>query len=302
MDEPRREVVPELALDWVARATGGRVLSSERLPGGLASSVSGVRVGSPSGASREFVLRRFTREDWTEPDLARREATALRAVAGLGVATPSLVAVDETGEAAGFPAVLMTRLPGRPQLAPSDVAPWLRSLAAILPALHDAASARAGLVREYAPYTAAGEFRVPGWAQRRGSWERALEVLGEGLPDCSEVAIHRDFHPANVLFDGGVVSGWVDWTNACRGPGGVDVAHCRLNLAALLGPDVAAGFAEAWQAEGGETHDPRWDVLQCLDVGWDGYPPWDELGAHPPALAVQRARVEEHVCRLVAHC
>jgi len=302
MDESLREAAPDVALAWVARAAGVQVLGSERLPGGLASSVHGIRVQSRSGAVRELVLRRFTRPDWTEPDLAGREATALRAVSGVGVPTPSLVAVDETGEAAGFPAVLMSRLLGRPQLAPPDVDGWLRSLATVLPPLHDSSSAREGLEREYAPYTSASGWSVPDWAQRRGGWERALEVLGRGLPAVRRVGIHRDFHPANVLLEDGVVSGLVDWTNACRGPGGVDVAHCALNLAALYGPDMASAFTGVWQAEAGATHDPRWDLLQCLDVGWDGYAPWRELGASPPALSVQRTRVEEHICRAAAHC
>ena len=45
---------------------------------------------------------------------------------------------------------------------------------------------------------------------------------------------HRDYHPGNVLWSRGQVSGVVDWTHACHGAPAVDVAHCALNLARLV--------------------------------------------------------------------
>jgi aminoglycoside phosphotransferase (APT) family kinase protein len=301
MREAGQQAPPRAALSWVAGVAGGPVREVQPLPGGIASSVHAIAVELPGGARRELVLRRFTRRDWHEPDLARREARALRAVADVPIPTPALLAVDETGAETDVPAVLMSRLPGRPQLAPSSLAPWLRSLAALLPPLHESSSARAGLARDYAPYAAAG-FAVPGWALHRECWERALRVLGGGVPDAPRVAIHRDFHPANVLFERSAVTGLVDWTNACRGPQAIDVAHCRLNLAALLGPDAAEGFLLAWQAESGAVHDRRWDLVGCLDAVWTGYPGWEALGARPPSIAVQRERVEEHLRRVLEHC
>lgn len=302
MDEARKHAPPEAALAWVARETRGQVSDVQLLPGGIASSVHAVAVERPDGTRYEFVLRRFTRSDWLEPDLAEREAAALRAVGETALPTPELVAVDESGNEAGVPAVLMTRLPGRPRLTPAALEPWLRRLAALLPPLHESAAAHAGLVREYRPYTAPSEFEVPPWAKRSECWAGALGVLGACLPEAPAVAIHRDFHPANVLFEGSSVSGLVDWTNACRGPQGIDVAHCRLNLAALFGPDAAAGFLLAWEAESGAEHDPRWDLVGCFDASWNGHAGWEELGARPALLSVQRDRVEEHLCRILAHC
>ena len=62
----------------------------------------------------QLVLRLHTNDAWLaeEPDLATREAVALRALAGTPVVAPSLIAVDESGEFCGRPAVLMSLLPG----------------------------------------------------------------------------------------------------------------------------------------------------------------------------------------------
>ena len=302
MTNREEDALPARARAWAARVGGGDVVAVQRLHGGEASTVHALDLATPGGSALRCVLRRFTRRDWNEPDLAAREAAALRAVAGVAIPTPELVAFDAQGRDVGVPAVLMTRLPGVPDVAPAAPADWVESLARLLPPLHEHAAARDALPRRYAPYTAVGEFRVPGWASRHGLWDSALRVLDGGLPPFDGVAIHRDYHPANVLFSGGAVSGLVDWTNACRGPRGVDVAHCRLNLAALLGPDTADAFRAAWCAIAGREHDPRWDLVALFDASWTGYAPWVALGARPSPLSAQRARIEEHLGRVLERC
>src|SRR5258707_1164666 len=83
------------------------------------------------------------------------------------------------------------------------------------------------------------ELVPPAWSQKPAAWARAIEVLLAGPPPAPAVFIHRDYHPLNVLWQAGAISGVVDWINACRGPAGVDVAHCRTNLAQMYGPAAA---------------------------------------------------------------
>jgi aminoglycoside phosphotransferase (APT) family kinase protein len=56
-----------------------------------------------------------------------------------------------------------------------------------------------------------------------------------GPPDPSDVVVHGDLHPANVLLSrsGPVV---IDWSNAGRGPAGADVADAWLLLATAQPP------------------------------------------------------------------
>ena len=67
--------------------------------------------------------------------------------------------------------------------------------------------------------------------------------------------MHRDFHPGNVLWPHGRAS-VVDWANACRGPWGCDVAHCRDNLIRIDGQGAADRFLAEYRSLTGETLGP----------------------------------------------
>ena len=72
--------------------------------------------------------------------------------------------------------------------------------------------------------------------------------------------VHRDFHPGNVLWRRGTVTGVVDWPGACTGPAVADVAHCRVNLL-TSGTSAAQRFTVFWQQAAGAAHHPWADVV-----------------------------------------
>ena len=72
--------------------------------------------------------------------------------------------------------------------------------------------------------------------------------------------MHRDFHPGNVLWRRGTVTGVVDWPGACTGPAVADVAHCRVNLL-TFGTGAAQRFTVFWQQAAGAAHHPWADVV-----------------------------------------
>jgi aminoglycoside phosphotransferase (APT) family kinase protein len=252
-------VLSDAVTGWVHQVTGAAVRHVSELPGATSSLV--VLVGLDNGA--EFVLRLHTDDDWLarEPDLATREATALRALSGSGVVAPALVAVDEHGTVCGRPAVAMTRLPGRADL--SDASPSrLRALADALRTLHRLPPPAA--LPAYRPYLTAATRIVPPWTRVPEAWRRAIEVCAAPPPSGRVCFIHRDYHAGNVLIDGGTISGIVDWVNACAGPVEVDVAHCRLNLALVHGLATAHTFASYAATE--PRHQAYWDLVDSLDM------------------------------------
>jgi len=210
------------------------------------------------------------RLDWyaREPDLVEHEARVLELLAGSAhVAVPTLVAADERGDACDVPAVLMTPLPGRVDWDPTDMERFLRRLAEPLPVIHATRLADPNAVRPFEPYYLGRKLRPPQWTTNRTPWDRGIEVHGGPPPSHERRFIHRDYHPGNVLWRRGRVTGVVDWVNASRGAPEVDVAHCRVNLAGRFGIDVADRFLRLWQEIAGvRDYHPYWDLMSALDM------------------------------------
>ena len=252
-----RSPPPARALRWCAAAAGGAVSAVEALEGGTSSAVHGLRAGG-----RELVLRRFVRPEWLaeEPDAPRLEAAVLERLESSAVPAPRLVAVDPDGSLAGDPAVLMTRLPGAIRWAADDG--FLGRLAAVLPAVH--AVAPGPELPDYEPYALEADGPPP-WAERIDVWERAFARFHAPPATAERCLVHRDFHPGNVLWTAGAVTGVVDWASARAGSPWVDVGHCRMDLARGVGVDAADRFLELYCALIGRTgYDPFWDVAAVL--------------------------------------
>jgi len=291
-DEQTRRLLrsrpPRQALAWAGAWLGGPVISARALRGGMSSAVHLVPARRPDGRRAQAVLRRYVRPDPDEPDPAAREARALRLAGAAGVPTPALLAVDPDGTQAGVPALLMSRLPGRVDWWPSDLDRWLERLAALLPRIHGTALPPGEAVPRFAPYRQEN-YRPPGWARYPRVWERAVEISRGPAPDLPAVLLHRDFHPGNVLWRYGRVSGVVDWLGACSGPAPADVAHCRINLLAM-GAEVASRFTVRWEQVAGATYHPWGDVVTVVGFLDDLHDDWGS----------ERLLVEDMLARAIA--
>jgi aminoglycoside phosphotransferase (APT) family kinase protein len=281
-DGPTRRLLrsrpPRAALAWAEGVLGGTVLTAHALRGGTSSAVHMLEIRSTGGGLGQVVMRRYVRPELNleEPDIVKHEVDALCVAATADVPTPRLLAADLRGEDAGVPAILMSRLPGRVDWSPKNLDRWLTRLAELLPRIH-AARPGPGRLPSFVPY-AQDSYEPPGWAHRPKVWERAVEILHGPAPRLNEVFIQRDFHPGNVLWDRGAVSGVVDWQAACTGPAVADVAHCRSNLF-RYGLGAADRFTEMWESHSGQTYHPWAEVvgvmglLDCLrdDYGSDRF-------------------------------
>jgi aminoglycoside phosphotransferase (APT) family kinase protein len=251
-----RSPPPARAIAWCEDAAGVRVAAVRALHGGMSSAVHALDLAD----GRALVLRRFVRPEWLaeEPDVPFREAAALELLRDRPLPAPRLVASDPSGADAGDPAVLMTRLPGAIEWAPADLEGFLRGLAALLPAIH-ATPIGPGLPA-YEPY-ALETRRPPAWTTRPHVWERGFAVFEDRPPSDERRFIHRDFHPGNVLWTGGAVTGVVDWASTSIGARSADVGHCRVNLAGVLGLGAADRFLEHC---GMPDYHPYWDIVAAL--------------------------------------
>jgi aminoglycoside phosphotransferase (APT) family kinase protein len=283
------------AREWLARSIGAgdQLLEVVPLPGSTSSSVFLIQ-SSRGTETQRCVLRVLDNAGWLadEPDLAAHEAAALEEAQRAGLRAPRLVAYASDDAGFGAPVVLMSFLEGRIDLRPADFQAWLDGLARELAVIHQHQAG--ALAWRYETWVDKAHLAPPKWTANSHVWERAIALALTREPDTPTVFIHRDYHPTNVLWQAGAVSGVVDWINACRGPAGVDVAHCRTNLALMFGPPAADQFLDAYQAlAGGFDYNPYWDVDSVLDCCYPEpgfYPPWAQfgLGAITPAALKQR--------------
>ena len=271
-----------VAFRWLEEAVGpgSRLIQVAMMPRAQMRMLA-VDVEGAGGAVMRLVLRRYhdaerlASDPWYSP---ANEASALQLLEGTTVPAPRLIATDLEGAVFGVPTLLTTRLPGSVVTEPEDLDDYLTQMALVLPTIH-AVSAH-GRVPEYEPYVRQGELVMPAWSSRPELWEHVFAMVVGPAPPTRECFIHRDFHPWNVLWVDGRLTGIVDWPTAAWGPPGIDLARMRLDLTEL-GPDAAERFRRIHAAVTGEASDrhPFWDLLDAADFTLDAEPPADANAA-----------------------
>jgi aminoglycoside phosphotransferase len=312
--DPIRRFPTPVQLAWVERAlgSGAVVTGGRRMVGGITSSVHRLSVRTSSGTT-QVVLKRYCEpllsardlddtgaepgsailaETWAAAEaIVINESTALAAVESTTVPAPHLLGVSVDGaDSDGAPSLLMTRAPGRVELAPDDLNSWIRQLAALLPVLH-AGSADVWTGERRDP----GAIVVPQSAKRPEVWIAARNLIAENPPSAELVFTHGDYQHFNVLWTRHRLSALVDWSSSRVGPADLDVGHCRLNLAVLYSAEVAEDFLMAYESESGRRVDPWWDVHQLLsyDDSWPRFIPVQVAGRVPVDVREMTGRVEE---------
>jgi len=278
---------------WVAREVHAAVVRVRRLPGASSTAVHGLYLDD----GKRLVLRRYVWSGFLEdePIAPRRELDALLFAVAKGLPAPEVVSADVTGQEVGdgIPAILMTFLPGRAVALPD-----LSRLAEVAATIHETDPGDFG--HDYFPWYE--RVVTPPPATRRPAlWEEAIELRASAMPAYSPAFIHRDFHPGNVLWSRSRLCGVVDWANACRGPRGCDVAHCRANLIALSGHESADEFLAAYERLTGESYDPYWDLASIFEESPEHWTPLRLVATEPylaravEAITGRRSRVsQEH--------
>lgn len=289
---------------WLSRATGIPVdcLDSVQLPGSTSSAIFLIQ-DTRAPDARRCVLRVPTNMEWLayEPDLAAHEAAALEVAQQAGLPAPKLIEYSSQDVGFGVPVVLMSCLPGAIDLRPANQREWLAALARQLAAIHQHPAEQ--LDWRFNSWVDRSALTPPAWTTVPGVWERAIELWLGAVPAYRPVLIHRDYHPTNILWQHGAISAVVDWVNACRGPAGVDVAHCRMNLTLMHGMDLADQFLLLYteQADSFAYH-PYWDVDSILDLCLPEpsfYTPWQTFGLGTIAPQVLQQRADAHLERVM---
>ncbi len=210
---------------------------------------------------RRVVVKLYRDGDGTAP----LEWSRLGFAARVALPVPEPIVADLESVWFGRPAVVMSRLPGRPDLTPKDVDSSIGALAQALAKLH-----------ETPLHGAAGAVTLPprfeSWRAPAGEHDpltaAAVRAVTARLPSgtSERVLTHGDFHPGNILWQRGRITGVVDWSEARLDTRWYDLAYCRASVCVHLGPDIADRLAYAYSGLVGATCDELavYDVMCVL--------------------------------------
>jgi aminoglycoside phosphotransferase (APT) family kinase protein len=279
------------------------IAEAKPLLGGITTSV--FRIHATDG--KTYVLRVFDNEEMLEedPDSCQHEAAALLIAKQTGLKSPTLIHYEPDASVCGEALLVMQALEGSIVLKPVDRTDWLRQSAEAMAMLHRAN------IQDFAwnfqRYCNAEDTPVPQWTAFPENWQRAIEILKSPEPQSSRLFIHRDFHPANLLWQNGKLSGVVDWVNACMGTIGNDVGHMRVNLATLYGCNIADEFLSIYQGlQPDFRYEPYWDIVAFGDFYLWGeeapevYSPWLDLGLTELTNSLILERAEDYLAHLLS--
>ncbi len=245
----------ELGRGWALDAV-------RRVPGGPPRRVYFVDTASPRGRRHRLVLKFYPSD---EPEALETEMRGIRTAGRIGIPVPEIIAKDQrTG------CILTTRLAGRPVVRPRAGWTWLvKQLAELLVTIHAAAVAPTKF-DVYQPWEVDKEHAIPSKDWTPDEWQRCIDVFRAPSPDGSIGFLHRDFHPGNVIWSAGRLSGVIDWSASCVGSPWADVAHCRYNLWRWHGKKAADALVTEYHRLRPELppYHPYWDIATAMSVPW----------------------------------
>ncbi|WP_197479892.1 phosphotransferase family protein [Paenibacillus swuensis] len=288
---------------WLSNSTGLQrsIVQVTPLLGGISTAM--YQLDLSEGAP--IVIRQFTNKAWLEeePELARHEADSLRSAARSKITAPAIIAYDGDGTACGLPTVAMTHLSGKVELHPQNMESWLQGLADTLAKLHSSTEVTTDWTY-YRYRKGTGIEPDWSWSSVPDIWTQALARIQLPPPPTRTGFIHRDYHPNNVLWHNGQVTGVVDWVNACNGPLAADTGHCRINLALLYGVKEADRFLHYYREFMGkdDPYHPYWDLVSLGD-GVEGppqvYKGWTDLGLTGLSNQLMAERLDQYLVSVI---
>ncbi len=246
---------------WVADVVGGPIRSSTQTSGGNRARSWAMDVQTPAGGIAEVFLRYAPpRPPGAEPYTTHREAQVYRAIAGLGLRAPRLLA-----EHPDIQAILTDRAHGIAEFRRLKDAAAKQSIAAEvmrdLARLHAAPAGHVVLDGGGSGPRIADHVRAE-LAVWRAMYDEsgrpdalldlAFRWLADAMPDPDGpvALVHGDAGPGNFLFEHGRLTALIDWELAHLGDPMEDLAWFSMRCVMEPVPDFAASIAEYERAAG----------------------------------------------------
>ncbi len=160
-------------------------------------------------------------------EIAWRERVALETCERAGLPAPR---VEAAGQYDGLPALVLSWCPGKPVLSFIETKPWKLWR---LGRLFGRAQAQMHAVPPPAELLAGAP---ADWLSRVTGQYSYLADHALSLQPSTTSLIHMDFHPLNLISDGAVLTGIIDWSGAAAGDPRADLARTAITLIAAPVP------------------------------------------------------------------
>jgi aminoglycoside phosphotransferase (APT) family kinase protein len=224
-----------LARAEVIAGPNATVQETVALAGGTHAVTYLIRTANPE---LEFILREFAPGDHAAED----ESRILAALEGLDGLAPQLLASAGNVSPPEGPWTLISRLPGLADITPADPSGFARQLGETLARIHATTADRLAAFGHVSDRSGGSRAALSGPAASlvAASWQH--------LAIAPAVLTHYDFWSGNTVWEGGTLTGVVDWSGAALGPAAFDLGWCRLDLYLLYGRRIADTFLKSYRA------------------------------------------------------
>ncbi len=230
---------------WLASARpDATLLEMGSLDGGISATMRSLTFDA-DGDQTTWVVRQPS--DWTntnDPTSLGRQEALLRSLAEQSFPAPEAIYRDESGAHFDRPTMILSFIPGSPDLTFDHSAPLLAEHARVLALLHKlpVVDQLTDLPTEswFERYT---EEHIPDDdVMKIGRLLKVLDQVETPAQANEDVLLHADLWPGNVIFSQGSLVGVVDWEEARRGDPLLDLSLCRLDLSWVFGYSAADRF------------------------------------------------------------
>jgi aminoglycoside phosphotransferase (APT) family kinase protein len=263
----RRMSSPQLTSLIEEAFPGARIIRTQRLRGGISAHMLAVTVEHANGRRQQVSVRRLRRDSGSEPGRIEYEYGVLGLLERVGVSAPRPLHLDAAGKHFGDPALVMTFLPGKTNVAPTDVPSWTDALAGALRNVHTVTPEAADLSM-LKPQD--NRVRIGDIATENRGDSFVGEVVSVLRRHCDSIEpmpptlIHNDYWGGNTIWNRGRLTGIIDWTHARIGDPRNDVSECRSALTIDHDEDTADRFLADYESHAGRSLPDMWffDLLR----------------------------------------
>jgi len=249
-----------------------KLLRTWELQGGVSAQVTALEIEQPESHTKKLIVRRHGEVDLKyNPQIAADEFRLLQQLHSAGLATPKPYYFDQSGEIFATPYLVIEYIEGKTEFAPPHLMDYILQFTTHLSRIHSVDCSKLDvsfLPKQTDKYTVKLRARPANVDESldEGHIRSVLEAAWPLPQSNSDVLLHGDFWPGNLLWKDGQLVAIIDWEDAAIGDPLADVANSRLELLWAFGPEAMQHFTQQYQAMAAIdfTNLPYWDLYAAL--------------------------------------